>query len=98
MPHVLACRPRRRLGRRQCTFADRTGCRPTPTPNRWITANLSTVKKGTIPVVLGLLMLAGSLYALQRATPMMSFFNFAFATVTLLWGVTDKLVARLPAD
>lgn len=59
---------------------------------------LLAVKKGTIPIVLGLLMLAGSVSYLDRATPVASLFSFAFAAVTLLWGISDKVIARFPTD
>jgi hypothetical protein len=56
----------------------------------------ATTKKGTGAIVLGLLLLSGSFNMVGHASAGSTTFSFAFAGIALLWGITDKLVARFP--
>lgn len=63
-----------------------------------VARKLEDVKKGTFPIILGVLGFASTIRAMGHATPTASAFGFAFATVALLWGLTDKLDARFPSQ
>jgi len=57
----------------------------------------ATTRKGTGAIVLGLVLLSGSINMVGHASTGSTAFSFAFAGIALLWGITDKLVARFPA-
>jgi hypothetical protein len=61
-----------------------------------LVAIFATTKKGTGAIVLGLFLLSGSINMVGHASSRSTVFSFAFAGIALLWGITDKLVARFP--
>jgi hypothetical protein len=61
-----------------------------------VVAIFATTKKGTGAIVLGLFLLSGGINMVGHASPGSTAFSFAFAGIALLWGITDKVVARFP--
>jgi hypothetical protein len=57
----------------------------------------ATAKKGTISIVLGLVMMSGVIDAVGRGASVESIlYGLTFSTVVLLWGLSYKLEARFP--
>jgi formate hydrogenlyase subunit 3/multisubunit Na+/H+ antiporter MnhD subunit len=56
----------------------------------------ATTEKGTVSIVLGSLMLIGTVTNLDRLSTFSLLYESTFAAVALLWGISYKLEARFP--
>ena len=55
------------------------------------------MKRGTVPILLGLAVLASTVSRAHEATWQMTAYSLTLSIVALLWGLTDKLEARFPS-
>jgi hypothetical protein len=55
------------------------------------------MKRGTLPILLGLVILASTISRIRLVTWQMTAYSLTLASVALLWGLTDKLEARFPS-